>query len=93
MSRRRPPLTEPQARLLTRATDPWLSCEDCFAQVDAYVDRLLAGAGAGDNPELTVHLAGCPACAEEAESLLLLVAEQDGRDPTAALRQLPHRTG
>ncbi|HVQ92329.1 MAG TPA: hypothetical protein VMU51_14940 [Mycobacteriales bacterium] len=93
MSRPRRPLTEAQARLLTRSTEPWLSCEDCFAQVDGYVEDLLAGAAGTDRPELAVHLAGCPACAEEAESLLLLVADQDGVDPAPALRQLPGRPG
>jgi len=37
---------------------------------------------------MRTHLAGCTACAEEARSLILLVAEQDGLDPEPVLRRL-----
>jgi hypothetical protein len=37
---------------------------------------------------MAVHLAGCAACAEEAQSLLLFVAGRDGVDPAPALRRL-----
>jgi hypothetical protein len=74
-------LTEAAARSLTLATEPWLSCEDCFRLLDTYVEDLLAD-GAGDrSPAMAVHLAGCAACAEEAQSLLQFVAGQDGIDP------------
>jgi hypothetical protein len=86
-------LTDEQSRLLTLATEPWLSCEDCFAQVDGYVDALLAGAPRTAWPALAVHLAGCPACAEEAESLLRYVAEQDGIDPEPVLHRLRSAAG
>jgi hypothetical protein len=76
------------ARLLTLPTDPWLSCEDCFAALDRFVDALLADPATPGFRAMRVHLAGCAACAEEAESLLELVAEQDGVDPSAALRRL-----
>jgi hypothetical protein len=45
---------------LTLDTEPWLSCDDCFRQVDEYVDRLLAGE-ADPMPAMGVHLRGCPA--------------------------------
>lgn len=53
---------------------PEVTCEDCFEQLDRYVDLALAGA----DPELAVpgmraHLAGCPACAEDHESLIAFV--------------------
>jgi ATP-dependent Clp protease adapter protein ClpS len=70
-------LTYGQAVALTLPTEPWLSCEDCFRLVDAYVDTLL-GATAGaplDQAAMTamqVHLAGCGACEEEARSLVEL---------------------
>lgn len=84
-------LTPAAARLLTLSTEPWLSCEDCFELMDVYVERLLADPDTRDLPEMRVHLLGCAACAEEAESLLVLVAEQDGRDPGPVLQSLhPH---
>jgi hypothetical protein len=54
---------------------PELTCEACFEHLDRYVDVTLAG---GD-PELAVpgmraHLTGCPACAEDFESLLAYAA-------------------
>lgn len=62
---------------LTLDTEPWLSCDDCFRQVDEYVDRLLAGE-TDPMPPMRVHLRGCPACAEEAETVLVLAAEDAG---------------
>lgn len=55
-------------------TGPEVTCEDCFEQLDRYVDLVFAGV----DPELAVpgmraHLAGCPACAEDHESLLEFV--------------------
>ncbi|WP_427015521.1 hypothetical protein ACQCSX_11880 [Pseudarthrobacter sp. P1] len=72
---------------LTLAAEPWLSCDDCFAQIDAYIELLLADAPHA-NPGLRAHLSGCSACYEEARSLLLLAAEDDGVDPDGALRRL-----
>jgi hypothetical protein len=80
-------LTGEAARSLTLATDPWLSCADCFRLLDSHVEALLAG-GTGHSKAMAVHLAGCAACAEEAQSLLLFVAGQDGTDPAPALRRL-----
>ena len=65
---------------LTLDTEPWLSCDDCFAHVDEYVERLLDGQDAGASPMAT-HLRGCPACAEEAATLLVLAAEDAAVDP------------
>jgi anti-sigma factor RsiW len=71
------------SRLMTLSTDPWLSCDDCFRNLDAYVEQ-----AAGDvDPErwepMRVHLRGCPACAEEAASLVELLASDAelGRRP------------
>jgi hypothetical protein len=62
---------------LTLDTEPWLSCDDCFRQVDEYVERVLAGEP-DPMPPMRVHLRGCPACAEEAATLLELAAEDAG---------------
>ena len=69
---RRPLDREAVDRLLVD-TEPWLSCDDCFDHVDAYVEQLLAGR-LDAMPAMRVHLGGCPACAEEAATLLLLAA-------------------
>jgi hypothetical protein len=53
---------------------PELSCEQCFAQLDRYVELTLAGADAErEVPGMRAHLEGCPACAEDFESLRDLV--------------------
>jgi hypothetical protein len=59
---------------------PELSCEECFAQLDRYVELSLTGDRADrDVPGMSSHLAGCPACAEDFRSLRDLVAtDQEG---------------
>lgn len=53
---------------------PELGCEQCFEQLDRYVELELAGAPADELvPGLRAHLVGCPACAEEHESLRALL--------------------
>jgi hypothetical protein len=53
---------------------PELTCEECFEQLDRYVELELAGADAdADVPGLADHLIGCPACREDHESLRALV--------------------
>ena len=52
------------------------TCDECFDQLDVYVERDLSTGDAGRAmPRLAAHLEGCPACAEDHESLraLLLV--------------------
>jgi len=66
------------ARLLGPA-GPEVDCDTCFAELDRYVDLELAGVDADAAvPGLRAHLAGCPACAEEHESLRALVAAEHG---------------
>ena len=49
---------------------PELGCDECFEQLDRYVELELRGAPADKLvPGLRAHLVGCPACAEEHESL------------------------
>jgi hypothetical protein len=81
------PLSAHVARRLTLDTEPFLSCDDCFALVDRYAEALLSDPDY-DQPAMRTHLAGCAACAEEARSLISFVAEQDGLDPAPALRRL-----
>lgn len=77
MNPSRMPLTTAQAEKLTASTEPWLSCEECFDQIDGYVDTLVRGGRGLDEP-LRVHLARCPACYEEAETLVSLAAQDRG---------------
>ena len=55
-------------------SEPELGCDECFAGLDRYVELELAGLDADAIvPGLRAHLAGCPACAEEHESLRALL--------------------
>ena len=87
MSQAHTPLSMQTALRLTLDTDPYLSCDDCFDMVDRYVENLLSDPD-HDRPAMRAHLAGCTACAEEARSLILFVAEQDGLDPEPALHRI-----
>jgi hypothetical protein len=68
-------------RLLGRLLGPSghdIGCEQCFELLDVYVEAELAGEDAEHRvPGMRTHLEGCPACAEEHESLrkLLTVLE------------------
>ena len=60
--------------LLLGPAEAEVGCEVCFDQLDRYVELELAGEDADTAiPGLRVHLAGCPACREEHESLRALV--------------------
>jgi hypothetical protein len=53
---------------------PELSCEECFAELDRYVELVVAGEEADERvPGMHAHLEGCPACAEDFRSLRDLV--------------------
>ena len=55
-------------------SEPELGCDECFAELDRYVELELAGTDADALvPGMRPHLAGCPACAEEHESLRALL--------------------
>jgi hypothetical protein len=71
-----PDLKQTLERLLGPA-EPEFGCETCFEELDRYVELELAGQDADAAiPGLGAHLAGCPACREEHESLLALVSGQ-----------------
>ena len=64
-----PDLKQTLARLLGPA-GPEVNCDECFEQLDRYVELELAGADADKAiPGLRAHLIGCPACREEHDSL------------------------
>jgi len=82
MTEHRHNLTPDVVRRLTVDPHPWLSCDDCFRLIDQYVELLLdEGAGAARRmPAMRTHLAGCAACREEAQTLLVLAASDRGLD-------------
>ncbi len=68
-------LGETLDRLLGPA-EPEVGCDVCFDELDRYVELELAGQNADATiPGLRAHLAGCPACQEEHESLRTLASE------------------
>ena len=73
----RPDLKQALGRLLGPA-GPEVGCDECFDQLDRYVELELAGADADTAvPGMRAHLAGCPACSEEHVSLRTLVERED----------------
>ena len=55
---------------------PEIGCDECFDQLDRYVELELAGEDAeGAVPGMRAHLDGCPACREEHESLRTLLQQ------------------
>ncbi len=64
---------DPKRELIARLLGPAgaeVSCEECFELLDQYVDLELAGEDVDALvPGMRAHLAGCPACHEDHESL------------------------
>jgi hypothetical protein len=79
------------AQLLTLDPEPYLSCDECFARIDEYVEALLE-APDHDDRRMRAHLDACPACAGEAQSLCISSPTITGpldepqRSPTEAVR-------
>ena len=70
-------------RVLARVLGPdeaELSCEECFVQLDRYVELALFDDTRPDEqvPGMRAHLEGCPACAEDYRSLRDLVSGETG---------------
>ena len=69
-------MTEPKDKLeaLLGPTGPQVTCDECFERLDEYVELELRGADAEASvPGMRAHLAGCPACADEHQSLRALL--------------------
>jgi anti-sigma factor RsiW len=53
---------------------PEIGCDECFEMLDVYVESEIDGSHADAAvPGMSAHLAGCPACREEHESLRDLI--------------------
>ena len=56
---------------------PELTCEECFEQLDRYIEVELSGADVDAAvPGMHAHLEGCAACAEDHDSLRALVESE-----------------
>lgn len=63
-------------------SEPELTCETCFEELDRYVERGLEGADRDAAvPGMRPHLEGCLACREDYESLLALAGANE--EPSA----------
>ena len=72
-------MTEDRITRLLGVAGPELSCEQCFEELDQYVELELAGADAeAAVPGMRAHLIGCPACREDHDSLLALLRAESG---------------
>jgi len=57
--------------------EPELTCAECFARLDVYVELELARRDADLAVRgMRAHLKGCPACGEDHASLLALASER-----------------
>ena len=58
---------------------PELTCEQCFAKLDQYVELELSDVDADAAiPGMSAHLEGCGACNEDHQSLRALVEAESG---------------
>ncbi|HYY21178.1 MAG TPA: hypothetical protein VE780_04805 [Thermoleophilaceae bacterium] len=73
-------MTRPASDVLRALLGPGgreLSCEECFEELDRYVELELAGRDAeAAVPGMRNHLEGCPACREDHQSLREFLAGQ-----------------
>jgi anti-sigma factor RsiW len=68
---------DPLVARLLGPSEPELTCERCFEELDRYVELELSGADADAAiPGMGPHLEGCPACAEDHESLRELIRSE-----------------
>ena len=70
------PRTRAELERLLGPSDEEVSCERCFELLDEFVEAELAGGAEAAMPAMRAHLEGCPACREDAESLLAFVGPE-----------------
>jgi hypothetical protein len=77
MTTRRPGEPDRMLARLVGPAGPEISCEQCFDELDRYVELELAGRDADAAvPGMRAHLTGCPACAEDRQSLRALLRSE-----------------
>ena len=74
--RERPDLKQALGRLLGPA-GPEIGCDECFDELDRYVELELAGADADAAvPGIRAHLESCAVCRDEHDSLFALAGAE-----------------
>lgn len=64
------PLDNSRIRRILGPAEAEITCEQCFEQLDRYVELELGGVDADAAvPGMRAHLQGCPACGEDHDSL------------------------
>jgi len=72
-------------RALLGPKGPELTCEECFDELDRYIELELAGEDADAAiPGMHAHLEGCPACHEDHVSLRAFVTSNPPDDARSA---------
>jgi hypothetical protein len=62
-----------------------IGCDECFAQLDRFAERRLAGKPTAEAmPLVEAHLKTCRDCREEFEALLEALRATEGNDPSYA---------
>jgi hypothetical protein len=88
MSARQRPLDGDLMRRLVNDPGAWLSCDDCFRLLDIYVDAAVRDQTGAEFAAMDNHLEMCPACREEAQTLVQLVAADSGVDEQVVFARL-----
>jgi hypothetical protein len=74
-------MTHDTLRRLLGPAERELLCDECFEQLDHYVELELQGEEADARiPGMRAHLEGCPACREDYESLRGFVSSGEPSD-------------
>ena len=77
MSEVQRPESERLVERLLGPDEPELTCEECFENLDRYVELEVRGEDADAAiPGMAPHLIGCPACGEDHRSLRDLVSSE-----------------
>jgi hypothetical protein len=72
-----PRVQEDLVRRLLGPAEPEVGCDECFEQLDRFVELELTGTSADEAiPGMRAHLEGCPACHEDYRSLRELVESE-----------------
>ncbi len=79
MSRQTDPHDRDLVERILGPEGPELSCEECFAELDRYVELELSEDDADAAvPGMRAHLEGCGACEEDHRSLRALIETETG---------------
>lgn len=73
-------------RAVSQTNEEELNCDECFEQLDSFVELELAGLDAAEAmPLVQDHLTKCEDCREEFEALLAALRTEKGSDSVSDL--------